>query len=357
MMMRGGVWLVGFAMAAACGMAEKGSDSAAGTIDTSRVAAAGGQPATGGPENRPGSAKTLAQPAENRRYAQYGSRLGRIPVLEYHVVGDSNRGMFTISREHFRRDLQTLYDRGYRPITVAQLLDKDFSDVPVGMSPVVFTFDDASPEQFSYVERNGSLEIDPTSALGIWLDFEKHHPDWKGRATFCLLSGAEAGHAFFGDKEKYRGQKNEWRHRKVKWLADNRFELCNHTLWHAQLSKYPDAFVQEQIARGQLAIDSAVAGYKVRTFALPQGLWPKNRELAWRGSWTDPRGGKTTTYDYETVLEVSGGPQRSPFDPEFNKRSITRVIAFGTAVSEMLDRLDAKKTRFVWDGLSGTRAP
>src|SRR3712207_8769369 len=55
-------------------------------------------------------------------------------------------------------------------------------------------------------------------------------------------------------------------------------EICNHTLWHAQLSKYPDAFVQEQIARGQMGIDSAVPGYKVRTFALPQGLWPKDRK-------------------------------------------------------------------------------
>src|SRR3712207_7014446 len=84
-------------------------------------------------------------------------------------------------------------------------------------------------------------------------------------------------------------------------------EICNHTLWHAQLSKYPDAFVQEQIARGQMGIDSAVPGYKVRTFALPQGLWPKNRQLAWRGSWTDPKTKRTITYSYDAVLEVSGG--------------------------------------------------
>ena len=87
--------------------------------------------------------------------------MGRIPVLEYHVVGDSTRGQFIISRDKFQHDLQLLYDRGYRPITVAQLLDRDFRDVPAGMSPVVFTFDDASPEQFSYVEQNGKLEIDP----------------------------------------------------------------------------------------------------------------------------------------------------------------------------------------------------
>lgn len=283
-------------------------------------------------------------------FAELGDRQGRVPILEYHVIGDSAKGLFVITRETFRRNLQTLYDRGYRPITVAQLLDKDFSAVPPGMSPVVFTFDDASPEQFSYVERNGRLEIDPSSAIGIWMDFAKKHPDWKGKATFCLLPAAEAGHAFFGDKEKWRGQKKEWRFPKVKWLADNGFELCNHTLWHAQLNKYPDAFVQEQIARGQLAIDSVVPGYRVRTFALPLGLWPKNRSLAWRGSWKDPKSGRVVAYHHDTVLEVSGGPERSPFDPAFDPRRLKRVIVFGNELEKLLDRLDQSKTRFIWNG-------
>lgn len=332
MMMRGWFLLPVLALAA-CGGGETGEqviDSAAGRLAPTNAAATPAPTTTS--------------------YDSLGDRNGRIPILEYHVIGDSATNMFVIERELFRKNLRMLYDRGYRPITVAQLLDKDFSGVPVGMSPVVFTFDDASPEQFSYIERNGQLEIDPESAVGIWLDFAKKHPDWKGKATFCLLPAAEVGHAFFGDKEKWRGQKAEWRFPKVKWLADNGFELCNHTLWHAQLSKYPDAFVQEQIARGQLAIDSVVPGYNVRTFALPQGLWPKNRALAWRGSWTDPRTKKTTTYEYDTVLEVSGGPNRSPFDPEFDRTKLKRVIVFGDALEKTLDQLDRSKTRFVWDG-------
>jgi hypothetical protein len=319
---------------AACANAETAgrADSAAGTVARESATAA---PVT-------------------TTYNQFGDRNGRVPILEYHVIGDSARGMFVISRAEFERDLQLLHARGYRPITVRQLVAKDFRDVPVGMSPVVFTFDDASPEQFSYVERNGQLEIDPTSAVGIWQAFARKHPDWKGKATFCLLSGAEAGHNFFGDKEKFRGQKKEWRHRKVKWLADNGFEICNHTLWHAQLSKYPDAFVQEQIARLQVAVDSVVPGYRITTMALPQGLWPRNRELAWRGAWTDPKSGATTRYDHTTVLEVAGGPARSPFDPAFDGRKLPRVIAWRDEVRKTLDRLDQTRTRFVWDGASAT---
>jgi hypothetical protein len=272
--------------------------------------------------------------------------MGRIPVLEYHVIADKE-SQYTITREHFRKDLQLVYDRGYRPITIAQMLDKDFSGVPTGMSPVVFVLDDASPSQFRYIEKNGQLEIDPTSGLGIWLDFAKQHTDWKGKAVFCMLNGGAAGHNFFGDGEKFEGQKKAWRFPKVKWLADNGFELCDHTLWHMQLSKYPDAAVQEQIARNAMGIDSAVPGYKIRTMALPQGLWPKNRPLAWQGSWTDPKTGKTTSYKFDAVLEVSGGPARSPYDPAFNGHSINRVEAFGNQIGMALDRLDRTKTRFV----------
>ncbi len=326
MMMR--AWLVpaGLALAGCGSQGQGGRDSAAGTAE-----------------------KVVPAVASTTQYDTLGNRNGRIPILEYHVVGDSSRGLFIISRERFQKDLETLYSRGYRPITVAQLVAKDFSDVPRGMSPVVFTFDDASPEQFSYVEKNGQLEIDPTTVVGMWLAFGKEHPDWKNRATFCVLPGAEAGHAFFGDNEKFRGQKSAWRHQKVKWLHDNGFELCNHTLWHAQLSKYPDAFVQEQIARGQLALDSVIPGLKTQTFALPQGLWPKNRALAWRGSWTG-KDGKKVAYDYTTVLEVSGGPSKSPFDAAFDAKRLPRTIAFGNAVEKMLDHLDKTKARFVWDG-------
>ena len=129
--------------------------------------------------------------------------------------------------------------------------------LPRGKSPVVLVFDDASPSQFRYVERGGKLEIDPTSMIGIWLDFAKTKPDWGNKAVMCMLSGAEAGRSLFGNKG-IEGQKDEWRFRKVRFLAEQGFELCNHTLWHAQLSKYPDAFVQEQIARGVMAIERQV---------------------------------------------------------------------------------------------------
>jgi hypothetical protein len=285
--------------------------------------------------------------ADTTRGALPPNHNGRIPVLEYHVIGGEKNGLYTRTAASFKADLEDIYKRGYRPITVAQMLDKNFDDVPAGMSPVIFVFDDASPEQFRYIDNNGTLTIDPTSGIGIWVDFAKSHPGWKNRATFCMLNGGAAGHNFFGDGTKFQGQKKEWRFQKVKWLADQGFELCDHTLWHAMLNKYSDAVVQEQIARNAMGIDSVVPGYKIRTFALPYGLWPKNRELAWQGTWTDPKTGKAHPYKFEAVLEVSGGPTRSPYDPQFNPHSITRIEAIGSDISKTLDKLDKDKTRFV----------
>lgn len=272
------------------------------------------------------------------------SSMGKVPVLMVHLV-DNTDATWTITKARFRQTLETLYAHDYRPITVAQLIDRRIDVLP-GKRPVVFTFDDASASQFRYIERNGKLEVDPESAVGIWLAFARKHPDWKPRATFCMLSGAAAGRSFFGDKN-IEGQKSEWRFRKVQFLRDQGFELCNHTLWHANLARYPESFVQEQIARGQLAIDSAVPGYKVRTFALPLGVWPKNRALAQRGEWRDPKSGKVTRYDYDAILEVAGGPSVSPFDPSFNPRSIKRFNVYFNAVDSLIARLERTKTGYV----------
>lgn len=312
------------------------------------VASANTPPASGSATGAPGAFILTAADS-----ARIPNELGRIPVVEYHLI-DTADGRYARERGRFARDLELIYQRGYRPVSISQLLDRKI-DLPRGLSPVVFVFDDASPSQFRYIERNGNLEIDPVSGIGIWMDFRKNRPDWANNAVFCMLSGAQAGRSFFGDKG-IEGQKSEWRHRKVQFLKDQGFELCNHTLWHANLSKYSDAVVQEQIARGEMAIDSAVPGYNVRTFALPLGVWPKNRALAKSGSWTDPKTGKAFRYDNEAILEVAGGPTESPHDPKFNPLSIKRIEVFGNQLEQVLDRLDRNASRYVSDGDPNTVA-
>jgi len=279
------------------------------------------------------------------------NELGRFPIVEWHQVVEKD-GAYTVSRERFRAELAELHRRGYVPVNLSEILDKTL-DVPAGKTPVLFTFDDASPSQFRYLERNGQLVVDPSSAVGILLDFLRTHPDWKPKGLFCMLPAAEAGHAFFGEKG-IQGQQSAWRFKKVQFLHQQGFELCNHTLWHAKLSKYSDAVVQEQLARGVLAIDSAVPGYQVRGMALPYGLWPKNRALTLKGSWYDTKAKRTVSYAHEAVFEVAGGPARSPFDPQFKPRALPRVRLQGgtnlTTTLNELDKVGGKWARFVSDG-------
>src|ERR1700680_648382 len=320
------------------------SGAVTGPISTTESASPGSAANTAGLNAPTGSTAGQSGTANPNRVP---NEMGRIMVLEYHLITDHN-GDYAAERGQFRKDLELLYNRGYRPVNMSDVLDKKLN-LPKGLSPVVFVFDDASPEQFRYIDNNGKLEIDPTSGMGIWLDFKKTHPDWNNKAVFCLVSGAPAGHNFLRDRG-IQGQKSNWRFRKVKWLAHNGFELCDHTLWHAQLNKYPDAFVQEQIARNALAIDSAVPGYKIRSMALPQGLWPKNRALASKGSWTNPKTGKTVNYSWPVVFEVAGGPMRSPYDPAFNPGVTPRIQVIGNAIEAMIDKLEKSGNMYISDG-------
>ena len=300
----------------------------------------------GGSASAQSAPKVAPAPATSR----IPNELGRIPIVEWHQVVDAD-GTYKVSRERFRAELTELHARGYVPISLADLLDKRI-DLPAGKSPVLFTFDDASPSQFRYLDRNGTLVVDPMSALGILMEFIKTHPDWKPRGVFCALPAAQAGHAFFGEKG-IDGQLSAWRFPKVKYLVAQGFEMCNHTLWHAKLNKYSDAVVQEQFARGAMAIDSAVPGFRVRGMALPYGLWPKNRALAFGGAWTDPKSKQVVRYSHEAVFEVAGGPARSPHDPQFNPRSLPRVpLQGGTKLTPTLDALDkpGAGARYVSDG-------
>ncbi len=282
------------------------------------------------------------------------NEMGRIPILEYHLFGGGDT-RWQRDTAAFRGDLELLYARGYRPITVSQLVNREI-DLAAGLSPVVITFDDASPSQFRYVERGGRRVVDATSAVGIWLAFHERRPGWSDRATFCVLPNAEAGRSFFGNKE-IEGQKTAWRFEKLRFLVDRGFELCDHTLWHANLGKYPDAVVQEQIARAQLAIDSAVPGYRVRTMALPLGVFPRNRELARTGAWRDTISGRVVRYRFDAILLVAGPPAPSPYAPGFDPLRLPRVQVTGDALRRTLDRLDSDGTRYVSDGDPRVVAP
>jgi hypothetical protein len=220
-------------------------------------------------------------------------------------------------------------------------------DVPAGTTPVVFSIDDSSLGQFYYLP-NG--ELDPHTMMGMWTAFQQQNPAWRNGATWCVLPGAEHPSNFWGEKptkQVPRAEREAAIRKKVDFAVSHGHEICNHTMWHAKLSQYPDAFVQDQIGSGQDSIMHYLpADYRIVTFALPFGLWPKTRSLAWHGTYRDGR-----TYDYETVLEVAGGPNESPYDVKYDGHSVNRVIAAPGALAREIEYFEKHPgERFVSDG-------
>lgn len=263
------------------------------------------------------------------------NELGRVMILEYHKI-DYPEHRWTRTPENFRRDLETLHARGYRLLALNDLLDGRIT-VPAGTTPVVLTFDDSSPGQFRYLEKNGVLEIDPKSALGILEAFARERPDFGRAATFFVLPGASRPNRLF-DQPLLEG-------RKLQYLASRGYEIGNHTLWHANLGKYDEATVRSQVSLAQQWIQRHVPDYRIRTLALPHGVYPKDLGWILRGT------ANGTTYRHEAILMVAGGAAPSPFGRAFDPLRLPRIQAVEQDLGYWLAHFERNPhDRFVSDG-------
>jgi hypothetical protein len=263
------------------------------------------------------------------------NELGRVMILEYHKV-DYPEERWTRTPENFRRDLDTLYNRGYRLQSLNDLLDGKIT-VRAGYTPVILTFDDSSPGQFRYIEDKGALAVDPKSAVGVLEAFINEKPDFGRAATFFVLPGASKPNRLFNQPE-HEG-------RKLKFLVERGYEIGNHTLWHANLGKYPEPVVRQQIAEAQQWIQRHVPDYRIRTLALPHGVYPKDVAWALKGS------AKGATYSHDAILMVAGGAAPSPFARGFDPARLPRIQAVERDLAYWLGYFEKNPhERFVSDG-------
>ncbi|MBI4636778.1 MAG: polysaccharide deacetylase family protein [Candidatus Rokubacteria bacterium] len=263
------------------------------------------------------------------------NELGRVMILEYHRI-DYPEERWTRTPENFRRDLETLWAGGYRLVALNDLLDGRIA-LEAGRTPVVLTFDDSSPGQFRYLEVDGRLEIDPKCAVGILEAFSREHPDFGRAATFFVLPGAARPNRLF-DQPEHEG-------RKLRFLAGRGYEIGNHTLWHANLGKYEEATVREQISLAQQWIQRHLPRYPIRTLALPHGVYP--REVSWALQGT----AKGVTYRHDALLMVAGGAAPSPFSRAFDPTRLPRIQATERELQSWLAHFERRpEERFLSDG-------
>ena len=247
------------------------------------------------------------------------NEVGKIMIVMFHNFVDTfmptklDSGEYTTTFDSFRNLLQTLYDRGYRLISLSEYLNNDIS-VPAGCIPMVFTFDDGTRGQFNLVEENGRLVASRQSAVGIMEEFNRIHPDFGLKGTFYvnLGSGAFEGKGTLSQRLQY--------------LIDRGFEIGNHTMNHINLAKAGSAAViQKEIGGNQKKMSELVPGYIMKTLALPLGNSPVDglRSYVVKGEYEGIR------YENQAIMNVGWDPALSPVSRKFNPLSTHRVRASG----------------------------
>jgi peptidoglycan/xylan/chitin deacetylase (PgdA/CDA1 family) len=258
------------------------------------------------------------------------NELGKVMVLMYHEIGDKE-DTWARHKDNFRRDMETLYAKGYRPVNLNDFLS-GIIDVPAGTTPFILTFDDGTAGQFRLIEESGNLLVDPDSAVGILMEMNRKYPDFSLAGTFYIYYPLP-----FRQKE-YIGQKLEM-------LTTLGFEIGNHTYGHENLSKVSREEGIRALARHVRATSEYLPGYAVSTLALPYGARPREDSYLLSGQWED------TSYVNNATLLVGANPSWSPFDTRFNPAKLPRIRADETELGRWLDYFDNNPDqRYISDG-------
>ncbi|MBA0125144.1 polysaccharide deacetylase family protein [Haloechinothrix sp. YIM 98757] len=251
----------------------------------------------------PRSPASTTPPEPDVNPADVGANeLGEIPVLMYHRILPDGGGEYDLTPDEFRAELAYLHEHDYHPIRTVDLVRGEI-DVPAGTTPVVLTFDDSTREQFG---MSGDDEVDSDSAVGILLEFAEEHSDFTPTGSFYVVGSLFGGTAERG--KKLLRQLHEWG-----------FEIGNHTISHANLSRLGASEVQAELAAGAAHIHDAVPDAEVATMSLPHGASPAEPELAQYGSHDGQE------YRHEGILLVGSNPAPSPFATEFDPVAIPRI--------------------------------
>lgn len=295
-------------------------------------------PGTGSGTSQPGGGSEPSQsvvPVSSDEFQKFvqeyrPNELGKVMILEYHGIGDEEQ-RWVRRYDNFRRDLETLYSKGYRLISLRDYLDSNIQ-VPAGKMPVILTFDDSRLDNFNYIEKDGKLEIDPKSAVGILLDFYKEHPDFGLEATF-----------YINFPYPFR-QKEYWKD-KVKFLIEQGMDVGNHTYYHENLSKLSPDEIRKQLGLSVKTILELVPGYEMDSLALPFGAWPKDRSLVTEGEYEGVK------YRNRGVLLVGAHPAPSPNATNYDPLALPRIQAIESELEKWYSYFDKNPLeRYISDG-------
>ena len=237
---------------------------------------------------------------------------GSIMVLMYHKFADKSTDAWTRSFSDFKKDLEILYEKNYYPINMNDYIEGNI-DVPYGKTPVILTFDDGTAGQLSFEWVNDEFTIKEKTAVKVYQDFVKEHPDFPMKGTFYIMSTN-----FFGAKGTFR--------QRLEALINLGFEIGNQTQNHYPLQKAGSSEkVIEEVGGLAKFVDQQIPGYKISSFSIPGGTMTKRYA-------NDVYSGEYKGFKYENkgiVLLFSSKPALSPINKELDLKQIPRIRVAG----------------------------
>lgn len=259
------------------------------------------------------------------------NEVGKIMIIMYHNIS-SEESTWSRHYSNFKKDLETLYKKNYRLISMKDFIDNNI-DIPAGYTPVIITFDDGLKGQFSFMRKADGVNIHPNCAVKILEDFNEQHPDFGKKAIFYINSYPVA----FGQPEFVR--------EKLNYLVKNGMEIGNHTYSHKNLAKITPREIKEEIGKNIAMIKKNVPEYEVDSLALPYGEIPKNLNVVVEGSYREIK------YRNKSILLVGAEPALPPNHVDFNPLKIPRIRGSERYLQKWLEYFDANPgERYVSDG-------
>ncbi|KUO74881.1 MAG: hypothetical protein APF77_08115 [Clostridia bacterium BRH_c25] len=268
---------------------------------------------------------------------------GQVMILMYHGISDKE-AEWVRTADNFRKDLRTLYDEGYRLISLKDYIENNIK-VEAGYTPFVMTFDDGLLNSYNIIEENGEKKIDPDCAVGILEEFKKEHPDFGRGGSFFVFYPIP-----FRQKELIK--------EKYEFLIQNGYDIGNHAYTHENLGKLSIEDVQKALGKNVKLTQGYLPGYDVYALALPYGIGPKGDGYIYaaQGEYDGVK------YNHRAVLKVGSNPAPSPVDIKFDPIRLPRIRASemntaGTGIYDWLQHFEKKpEKRYISDGNPDTVA-